>query len=308
MYGRCEGMKNIHGIELRGTSREELLPGFSADFPYIATCAELDKYTEPFVPWHWHRTVELFYMESGALEYTTPNGKWTFPAGTGGMVNSNVLHSSAFPNSCEGNIQLLHLFDPSLLSGEQGSRMGIKYILPLTTAPGVEVIPLSPEDPAQKAILNEILRAFELSEDEWGYEFQLREALAHIWLGLYELARPAIERGGQRGDADVQIKLLMGYIQEHLSEPVSVDQLAQTAHISRRACFRLFQDTLHMPPAAYIQSCRLQKACQLLTKTDDAITHIAYSCGFGSSSYFGKIFHEQYGCSPRTYRSRMARL
>ena len=48
---------------------------FSADFPYIATRAELDKYTEPFVPWHWHSSVELFYMESGALEYTTPNGK-----------------------------------------------------------------------------------------------------------------------------------------------------------------------------------------------------------------------------------------
>ncbi|MDO5544854.1 MAG: helix-turn-helix domain-containing protein [Eubacteriales bacterium] len=301
-------MQNIRGIELNDASREELLPGFSADFPYIATRAELDKYSEPFVPWHWHRTVELFYMESGTLEYTTPNGKWVFPAGTGGMVNSNVLHSSAFPNSREGSTQLLHLFDPSLLAGEHGSRMGAKYIFPLTTAPGVEIIPLSPEDPAQKAILNRILGAFELSEEEWGYEFRLREALTHIWLGLYELARPAIERGGQRDAGDVQIKLLMGYIQEHLSEPISVDQLAQIAHISRRACFRLFQDTLHMPPAAYIQSCRLQKACQLLTKTNDPVTQIAFSCGFGSSSYFGKTFHEKYGCSPLAYRNRMARL
>lgn len=301
-------MRNICGIELNASSREELLPGFSADFPYIATRAELDKYTEPFVPWHWHSSVELFYMESGALEYTTPNGKWFFPAGTGGMVNSNVLHSSAFPNSHEGNTQLLHLFDPSLLSGEHGSRMGARYILPLTTAPGVEIIPLCREDPAQKAILDEILAAFALSEEEWGYEFRLRETLTNIWLGLFELARPAIEWGGQRDAGDVQIKLLMGYIQEHLSEPISVDQLAQIAHISRRACFRLFQDTLHMPPAAYIQSCRLQKACQMLSKTSDPITQIAFSCGFGSSSYFGKVFHEKYDCSPLMYRNAMARF
>ena len=45
-------MKNIRGIELDEESREELLPGFEAEFPYIATCAELDKYLEPFVPWH----------------------------------------------------------------------------------------------------------------------------------------------------------------------------------------------------------------------------------------------------------------
>ena len=85
-------MKNIQSIELNDSSKEELLPGFSADFPYIATCAELDRYLEPLVPWHWHPTVELFYMKSGSLEYTTPHGKWIFSAGSGGFVNANVLH------------------------------------------------------------------------------------------------------------------------------------------------------------------------------------------------------------------------
>lgn len=43
-------MKYIQNIKLIEGSNEELLPGFSPDFPYIATCAELDKYMEPFVP------------------------------------------------------------------------------------------------------------------------------------------------------------------------------------------------------------------------------------------------------------------
>ena len=45
-------MKNIQSIKLNDSSKEELLPGFSPDFPYIATCAELDKYLEHIVPWH----------------------------------------------------------------------------------------------------------------------------------------------------------------------------------------------------------------------------------------------------------------
>ena len=130
-------MKSVHSIELNEGSKEERLPGFEPEFPYIATCAELDKYVEPFVPWHWHRAVELFYLKSGCLEYTTPHGKWIFPAGSGGMVNSNVLHTSSFQRSGNRDMQLLHLFDPSFLSGEHGIILETKYILPLTTAPGV---------------------------------------------------------------------------------------------------------------------------------------------------------------------------
>ena len=85
-------MKNIHSIEFYTGSKEELLPDFEKDFPYIASRAELDKYIGGYVPWHWHRTVELFYMESGSIEYDTPGGKILFPAGSGGMINPNVLH------------------------------------------------------------------------------------------------------------------------------------------------------------------------------------------------------------------------
>lgn len=43
-------MKNIHNIEFYTESKEELLPGFEKDFPYIASRAELDKYIGCYVP------------------------------------------------------------------------------------------------------------------------------------------------------------------------------------------------------------------------------------------------------------------
>lgn len=85
-------MKTIRGIEFYTGSREEALPDFTTKFPYIATSAELDRYEGRFVPWHWHQAIELFFMDMGGLEYHTPKGKYLFPEGTGGMVNSNVLH------------------------------------------------------------------------------------------------------------------------------------------------------------------------------------------------------------------------
>ena len=107
-------MKNIQTIKINEGTNEERLPDFGMDFPYIASRAELDKYYEATVPWHWHPAVELFYMESGTLEYTTPNGKWVFPAGSGGLVNSNVLHMTKVGPSGDETIQLLHIFENTL--------------------------------------------------------------------------------------------------------------------------------------------------------------------------------------------------
>ena len=295
-------MKNIQSIQLIEGSNEELLPGFSPDFPYIASRALLDRYLEPATPWHWHRTVELFYMESGTLEYTTPNGKRVFPAGSGGFVNSNVLHTSMVIPSGAETVQLLHLFEPELLSGGQASRMDMKYIRPLTSAAGIEMIVLFPDDAVQAELLKKIRAVFDLDEDEWGYEFTLRQQLTEIWLALFALARPGIELHSGAKDSDEKMKAMMRYIHAHYPDTISVDQLAREAHISKRVCYRLFRENLHMSPVEYMTGYRLRKACQRLAETDEPITQIAYNCGLGSSSYFGKLFRERFGCTPGAYR------
>ena len=295
-------MKNIQSIQLVKGSNEELLPGFSPDFPYIASRALLDHYLEPATPWHWHRTVELFCMESGTLEYTTPNGKWVFPAGSGGFVNSNILHTSKIIPSGGETVQLLHLFEPELLSGGQASRIDTKYIRPLTAAAGIEMIVLSPDDAVQAELLKKIRAVFDLDEDSWGYEFTLRQQLTEIWLALFELARPEMEQRFIARDSDEKMKAMMRYIHAHYPDTISVDQLAKEAHISKRVCYRLFHENLHMSPVGYMTGYRLRKACQRLAETDEPITQIAYNCGLGSSSYFGKLFREQFGGTPTAYR------
>lgn len=297
-------MKNIQSIELIQGSNEEMLPGLSPDFPYIASRALLDQYIDAATPWHWHRAVELFYIQSGSLEYTTPQGKLVFPAGTGGFVNSNVLHTSKVLPSNEDAIQLLHLFEPELLSGRQGNRLDARYICPMISANEIEMIALSPDSPKQADILKKIRSAFELDEQAWGYEFSLRRQLTDIWLALFDLVRPSIALPPGERAADAKLKDMMRYIHAHYPDEIPVEQLARAVHISKRVCFRLFREKLHMSPVAYMTSYRLGKACQRLTETDEPITRISCICGFGSSSYFGKIFKAHFGCSPVEYRRK----
>ena len=59
-----------------------------------------------------------------------------------------------------------------------------------------------------------------------------------------------------------------------------------------------------MTPVEYMRSYRLRKACQMLSGSREPVTQIAYACGLGSSSYFGKVFREQFGCTPAEYRKK----
>ena len=297
-------MRNISNIEFHTGSKEELLPDFVSDFQYIASRVELDKHIDRFVPWHWHKAVELFYMQSGKLEYYTPKGKMVFSTGSGGMVNSNVLHMTRSQAEAKGTVQLLHIFDTSFIGGEPGSRIEKKFISPFIKAPQVEIIGLYPESPAQAALLNAIRESFHLSENDFGYEIKLRTALSDIWLQLLTISLPLLEKKGDYNKINDKIKLMMIYIHEHYAEKISIGEIAAAAFFSERECFRAFHDCLHMTPVEYIKNYRLQMACNMLSKGRESITFIGHACGLGSSSYFGKVFRDHVGCTPLEYRKK----
>lgn len=296
-------MKNVSNVEFYSGSKEEKLPDFEPDFPYIASRAELDKYPGREVPWHWHKAVEMFYMESGELEYHTPKGKVTFPQGSAGMVNSNVLHMTKAKRGKEKNIQFLHIFDPSFVAGEQGSRIEQKYVMPLVAA-GLEIIPLCPEEPAQAEVIKLIRQSFELSEQTPGYEIKLREMLSEIWFRFFEQLHLVQGKNGEYDKVSDKIKSMMIYVHEHYGEKISVTELAMAGFSSERECFRAFQECLHMTPMEYVKTYRLKMACQMLANSEATVTNIGHACGMGSSSHFGKIFREKVGCTPLEYRRK----
>ena len=78
-------MKRIKQIQFHAGSQEELLPDFQADFPYIASRAELDWYVERFVPWHWHKGWNFFILTAEQLNIIFQVEKWCFRLGAVGF-------------------------------------------------------------------------------------------------------------------------------------------------------------------------------------------------------------------------------
>ena len=298
-------MRITHSLEFQVGSKEEKLPYDTLDFPYIASRAELDFYREPFVPWHWHNAIELFYMESGELKYHTQHETLVFSAGSAGMVNANVLHKTQFQTHREKNIQLLHIFDPQLLAGNHGSLIEQKYISPIITAPQIELMALHPDEPEQAVVIALIKKAFLLSKDELGYEFYIRESLSQIWIKLFQICAPLLkEKPPAVSRVSDKVKGMMIYIHEHYAEKITIPELAEAAFLSERECYRVFQNHLHMTPVDYIRSYRIQVACQMLAESQIPITEVGNACGMGNTSYFGKIFREATGYTPLQYRHK----
>lgn len=291
-------MNDIVTLQFRGDSREELLPGFEADFPCIASRIHLAH----TMPWHWHKELELFYVESGALEYTTPCGKAVFPAGSGGLVNANVLHTTTPCPGAGKTVQLLYLFDPSLIAGAPGGRIERAYVTPLITCAAAELLALRPDSPAHATALCELAFSFELSQTDPAYELRLRGVLSALWVSLFALCTPLLGTPVARRGRGDKIKQMLAFLHEHYAEKLTTAQIAAAAYISERDCFRAFRDALQTTPMAYLRDWRLQQARLLLEAGHQPVTEIGHLCGLGSSSYFAKIFHEQMGYSPLAYR------
>lgn len=297
-------LKNNSDSKLHGENKGEELPGFTSEFPYLMSCTDFDDYPGRFIPWHWHKTVELFYVERGRLEYATPQGWMLFPQGSGGIVNPGVLHMTKPQEGFEKNIRRSHIFAPSFIAGLAGGRIEQKYILPFIKAPCIEIIGLFPDKPEQAPILDLIRQSFLLSHNDFGFEIKLRNSLSEVWLRIITISEALMEEKDTINDSIHVIKKMINYIHKHYGRKIRVEDIAAAAFTSERECFRIFHECLHTTPVKYLQSYRLQKAACMLAKSSETVSNISQICGLGSSSYFGKSFREFMGCTPLEYRSQ----
>jgi AraC-like DNA-binding protein len=92
-------------------------------------------------------------------------------------------------------------------------------------------------------------------------------------------------------------------IRDHLSEDPSTADIAEAVCISRYYMCHLFKKETGITVVDYKNELKLTRSKEMLICTDDKIADIAYACGFGSASYFSKIFSETEHLSPSQYRS-----
>ena len=101
-----------------------------------------------------------------------------------------------------------------------------------------------------------------------------------------------------------RMKNMLQYIDEHYSDNITINEIAESVSLSVSECLRCFHRNIGTTPIQYLKSFRIKKAAELLTNTDMKIVDVGIVCGFQDMSYFAKTFRNIYGCTPSKYREK----
>jgi transcriptional regulator GlxA family with amidase domain len=93
------------------------------------------------------------------------------------------------------------------------------------------------------------------------------------------------------------------FLNRHLAEPVSMDELVRHVGFSRARIFDLFKAQTGLTPNDYLQRLRVEKAQEQLSQSNRSVTEIALATGFSSGQYFSTVFARYTGVSPTDFRN-----
>jgi transcriptional regulator GlxA family with amidase domain len=99
----------------------------------------------------------------------------------------------------------------------------------------------------------------------------------------------------------------LDWLQEHLAEPVTVEELAARSAMSPRTFARRFQAALGLPPYQWLVSQRIRLAQRLLETTGLTVDSVAAHSGFSTAANLRKHFSQAVHTSPQAYRRTFAR-
>lgn len=105
---------------------------------------------------------------------------------------------------------------------------------------------------------------------------------------------------------DVQFLKVIDYIEKHLAEPITLDDLSAQIHFNKSYMIERFKEIWGVPPMKYVNLLRVERAKELLTTTTLSVTDIAETAGFQSVHYFSRFFKEKEHMTPQEYRKKHA--
>lgn len=125
--------------------------------------------------------------------------------------------------------------------------------------------------------------------------------LAARILQQYSVRTPKLA-SDEDGLSSYNLRQVLDYIRSHLSQDLSIADLAQVAGMSPYYFLRLFKKSMHVTPHQYIIQMRIDRAKELLRSRELSIADIAFECGFTSQSHFTNVFRQSIGIAPRAYQ------
>ncbi len=279
----------------------------SLDYPVSVFFLDLHESYMNRIRWHWHEEMEVLIINDGLAEVSTDDGSYTLKPGQGIIINQNVMHS-IFSQNHENCTFYSLVFHPDFLFGHKNSYLQAQFLLPVQSFRLFKVLVLDEANAWHERMLDAVNDTIAVNVTKpFGYEIASKGHLCRFWSELIVKLPQLKTAPPPHVSLDEQrVKEAMLFIRTHHAEPISLDEIADSVHISKSECCRCFARTLQMTPFEYLMKYRIFEATkQLMAHPDDpiSISDLALSVGFNNTSYFNKVFKKFLGCTPSYYRA-----
>ncbi len=226
----------------------------------------------------------LIVMLTGSLAWHTRHSRGVARAGQVLLLDCNAPHSYAAQGKC--SFTFVHFAGAqSQVLYEEIERTGGNLIS-------------MPDPNALHESIGEMLSCMRS-------ERRLNEGQASAM--IYDMLMKLLEHSGASGAGGIGnpvVDRAIAYIQTHLTEKLTVDEIAASTGYSASYFSHMFAEETGMSPYQFVVKSRVEQAQQLLKTTRMTIQEIAFQCGFNSAANFCYTFRRMTGTSPQEYRKR----
>lgn len=237
---------------------------------------------------HWHRSVEIFAVREGSLEFYIHEKQYHLKTGDFIIVNSNEVHAVHAPKP-----------NKTIVLQIPGNQFANYY----TEEQFIWFSHKDREHDAQVSQLVGEMFAF-YQEKETGYELQMLSRFYQLeYLLVTEYRKLEVHEELLKSNKHLKrLGVITGYLKEHYTDDISLEKLAAIFGYSPSYLSRMFMKYAKINYKDYLQSVRFEHALKDLQETDMQIGDIALNHGFPNSKAFSNLFRKRYGMLPNEYR------
>jgi AraC-like DNA-binding protein len=258
---------------------------------------------QPEFPLHSHDFDELVIILKGTAMHLIDDQEFPVKAGDVFVISQNREHQY---QQMHGLALANILFDPDVLGIAQWD---------IRMLPGFHVLfSLEPAFRSQHNFKSRLQlseqqmnRINELVHDLTREAEQRNPGYRVMAKGLFMQLAVALSRAYSSSPTEESLDLLrigdaIALIETRFTEKITLEELAEKSHLSKRHFSRIFQACIGRSPIEHLMHVRCRKAAELLKGTDRTITDIAFESGFSDSNYFTRCFRKTMNQTPRQYR------
>ncbi len=278
----------------------EYIPHNAVKFPITYFHDELVGLPNWAGPLHWHPDFEIATAKCSSLDYQVGEHHIILEAGDSIFVNGNILHGIKQLSGDEPDEMPNIVFSGALVAPEISS-IYQKYIQPIAQCDSLPFIVFRDKDSSHREInclIKDIYK--QMNEQTECYELIVQRNINRIfeYISCNFNNFPKVHATRIQINNQIRLQKMLTYIYENYAEPVTLEDIAKAAYISRSEAGRCFRKFMGCSPIDVLIQYRLQTAHRLLSEKTLSLQEICFACGFNSVNYFSRQFKKFYGYTP----------